>query len=94
MEFKESHDERRNLITLTAYISEVELLAGGREFARHVVQNLIKQTILLKQAELNWIADEIVVSQETRDYIKKQIHEEINKIVAITVAEIFKRDDK
>lgn len=90
--FEEGKIPEKKLVTLTAYISEVELLFHGKNFANHVIKDLINRSIMLKQAELMFIVDEILMSQETRNYIQTSIREAIKEHIGKEVDNMFDRD--
>ena len=92
IDFKEGYIPEKRQTTLTAYVSESDLLALGKNYARHIVQELVKQSVIVHRIELENIVTEFICSQETRKYIEDKVREAIDKYIVDEVAEIFNRD--
>lgn len=89
--FEQGKDARQGLRTLTAYISDAELLNQGKIFAQHVVKELISQSCTLYRHELDAIVSEYIRSPDCKDYIYAKIREMIDKTIQEEINEVFRR---
>lgn len=89
--FQQGQDPREGVRTLTAFISDAALADQGKQFALHVVKELISQSCTLYRHELDAIVSEYVRSEECKQYIHTKMREAIDKAIKEEVDEVFRR---
>lgn len=88
--FEPGKNPREGLRTLTAYISDVELLNQGKVFAQHIVKELISQSCKLYRHELDALVQDYIKSEECKQYIYTKIRETIDQAIKEEINEVFK----
>lgn len=89
IDFKESFLPEKRLTTLTAFVSEVELMARGKHFAKEVIHELVKQSVLVHRIDLENMITEYINSEDAKKYIHDYIKDAIANAIREEVREMF-----
>lgn len=92
IEFTEGYIPEKKLSTVTAYISQLELLAHGKNFATTVVTELVKQSVLVHRIEVENMVTEFIMSPDIKKYIEDKIKETIDSFIQKEVEGIFRKE--
>lgn len=89
--FKFRHQGISKTNTYMIEMTVIDLLSSKnlKHHIEHVIASAVRSAILEQYPNLQKIADELVNSQDTRDYIFSKIRSEVDKAVKENIAELF-----
>jgi hypothetical protein len=76
---------------LTATISDLSLLHGGKALAIDIIRRMVYELITAHRKELSDMVRRELSSDETKEYVKQKTREMIDQYIQAEVQEIFQR---